>query len=121
MIQPRENFNHDSSQERKQFNVLEPDVLLVLNESKKIITEKNIKGVPDLVVEIISPTSAYRDKVVKKKLYEKFGVKEYWLVDPQSQTIEVYSLKGQKFTLHQSSLLLPELKISLADIFSSPA
>ena len=110
-----------------QFNVLQPDIMLVLNENKKVITEANIKGAPDLVVEIISPTSGYRDKATKKRIYERFGVKEYWVVEPQEETVEIYSLKDKKFALHQSlrkkdtlsSLLLPEFKVPLTDIFST--
>lgn len=109
-----------------QYNVLQPDISLILNETEDIITDKNIQGAPDLVVEIISPSSAYQDLVQKKKLYAKFGVKEYWLVDPEGKSVEVYVLKGNKFVLKQSlekedvlsSSLLPNLKIELASIFS---
>jgi len=108
-----------------QYNVLEPDIIVVLNENNKIITEKNIKGAPDLLVEIISPTSGYRDKITKKKLYEKFGVKEYWIVEPKDETIEIYSLKDKQFILNQSltkketlsSPLLQDFKVNLTAIF----
>ena len=62
-------------------NVVQPDILFISNENLQIITEKNIKGVPDLIVEIISPSTEYYDLFVKKETYEKSGVKEYWLVD----------------------------------------
>jgi len=57
--------------------------MFISKERLHIITEKNIEGVPDLIIEIISPSSEYRDRVIKRKLYGKYGVREYWLVDPE--------------------------------------
>ncbi len=63
------------------YNVPQPDVLFISSERQTIINADGIFGAPDLVVEIISPTSAARDRVEKLKLYERFGVKEYWLIE----------------------------------------
>lgn len=82
-------------------NVVQPDILFISKENLQIITLKNIKGVPDLIVEIISPSTEYYDLFAKKETYERSGVKEYWLVDPQAQWVEIYLNVNQKFKLHQ--------------------
>lgn len=106
-------------------NVIQPDILFISKERLHIIGEKNIQGAPDLVIEILSETSAYRDLVKKKKIYALFGVKEYWIVDPEEKTVEVYLLKdnifviAKRFTVKDflESTLLSGLKIKLAQIF----
>ena len=72
---------------------LQPDLIFVSNENADIITDANIQGAPDLVVEIISPSSTGRDWVVKRDIYARFGVKEYWLIDPINWTLWVMLLK----------------------------
>ncbi len=106
--------------------VLQPDILFIAKENLHIITEKNISGAPDLVVEIISPTSGYYDLVEKKEIYEKFGVKEYWLVDPGKHRVEIYFNEDGKFKLEQrieksgqiKSKVLEGFTISLEKLFS---
>lgn len=78
-------------------NVVQPDLLLVLNENKEIIKERGVFGSPDLVVEIVSKGSVIRDYVEKKEDYERFGVKEYWLIDPQNELIQVFALQNTKY------------------------
>src|SRR4030042_2825586 len=80
-------------------NVVQPDILFISKESLNIIGEKNIQGAPDLAIDIISENTAYRDLVQKKKLYAKFGVKEYWVVVPGEESIEVYTLKDNTYML----------------------
>jgi Uma2 family endonuclease len=73
-----------------------PDIVYVSKERlEEIASGERVEGAPDLVIEIVSPgiPNAQRDRVVKKQLYEKYGVKEYWLVDLVSRTIEVYTLQ----------------------------
>ncbi len=70
-------------------NVLQPDLLLVARERLDIIHEANIQGAPDLVVEILSPYTAAKDCTKKRQLYGRFGVRELWLVNPASCSIEV--------------------------------
>src|SRR4030042_5727949 len=82
-------------------NVVQPDILFVSKERSNIIGEKNIQGSPDLVIEIISESTAYRDLVQKKKLYARFGVKEYWIVFPGEEFIEIYTLKANAYTLYK--------------------
>ncbi len=107
-------------------NVVQPDILFISKERLNIIGEKNIEGAPDLVIEIILENSVYRDMVQKKKLYARFGVKEYWIVIPDEKEIEVYILKDNTYQLYQTygkadtleSPALKDLKIVLKEIFS---
>lgn len=78
-------------------DIVQPDIVFVSNENKKIITKDNIKGAPDLLIEILSPGTSKRDVGIKKKLYAKNGVREYWIVDPEEETIEVLNLKEGEF------------------------
>lgn len=78
-------------------NIVQPDIMVILNNNLNIIKDKNISGSPDLIVEILSESTAYIDLIKKKKLYEKFQVKEYWIVDPIEKSITIYFLKSNKF------------------------
>lgn len=80
-------------------NTVQPDIVFIRNENLHIVTKQRIEGTPDLLVEILSPSSGKHDRSRKKLLYEAFGVKEYWIVDPVHYTIEQYALEGQCFTL----------------------
>lgn len=70
--------------------VVQPDIILVARERLAIITEQEISGAPDLVVEIISPGTEDRDRSYKMVLYARYGVREYWIVDPKKRCIEIY-------------------------------
>ena len=70
-------------------DVVQPD-LLRLKARAAIVTEKNIQGPPDLVVEIVSETTRKTDEVLKRHLYERHGVQEYWIVDPEIEAVKVY-------------------------------
>ena len=106
-------------------NVYQPDVIFVSNERRSIIRDHGIEGAPDLVVEALSPATARYDKGSKRKLYARTGVKELWLVDPETQTIQVYLLAKDPETPSAThgptatftSSLLPGLKIKTAAIF----
>jgi Uma2 family endonuclease len=74
------------------FDVVEPDLLVVLNDQLDILTKKNIKGVPALVVEILSPSSLKVDSRIKRTLFERRGVKEYWVIDPVADRVAVHRL-----------------------------
>ena len=74
-----------------EYDVVQPDVFVVCDEKK--ITEANIQGAPDLIVEVLSPATALKDKREKKNLYEKYGVKEYIIVDPAAQYVERFLLE----------------------------
>ncbi|PIU23935.1 MAG: Uma2 family endonuclease [Chloroflexi bacterium CG_4_9_14_3_um_filter_45_9] len=80
-----------------QENVLQPDILFISNERSHIVTEDNVQGAPDLVIEITSPATLHRDREIKRKIYANHGVAEYWLADLDKQTIEVMELSEAGF------------------------
>jgi len=108
------------------FDVVEPDLVIVLNEHREIL-KTWVEGTPDLVVEILSPTTSKRDRGVKLKAYARHGVTEYWIVDPDQRSIEVYRLGRGKYRGPQvfrepeslTSSMLPSFALSLADVFKS--
>ncbi|WP_018131122.1 Uma2 family endonuclease [Effusibacillus pohliae] len=78
------------------YNVVQPDLVVICDRNK--IDERGCKGAPDLVVEILSPGyAAKRDKLHKFHLYQKYGVKEYWIVDPLHENVDVYRLENGKY------------------------
>jgi Uma2 family endonuclease len=78
-----------------EYNVVQPDVFVVCDKAK--ITDDNIQGAPDLVIEVISPSTSLKDKREKKKLYEKFGVKEYLIIYPEDELVERFILQNDKY------------------------
>lgn len=92
--------------------VFQPDILFVSNERRAIVTEANIQGAPDLVVEILSPSTRQNDEGHKKDVYSRYGVKEYWIVDPEERKVAVLS--------GGASGLEPYAAFSMEDILESP-
>ena len=88
------------------YNKLQPDLVFISEKNKSIITNDGIMGVPDLVFEIISPTSVIRDRIEKKNVYERFAIPEFWLVDPQYESIEIYTLKNNRYELFSAATAL---------------
>ena len=82
-------------------NVFQPDILFIARERLAIIQEKNIQGAPDLVMEILSESTAHKDLVSKRYVYAQFGVKEYWVVDPIAKIVVIWTLQGNKLVLYQ--------------------
>lgn len=84
----------------EEYSAPQPGIVFIKKERLDIINlEEGILGVPDLIIEIISPTSIKRGRFDKKELYEKFQVPEYWIVDPANASIEVYVIKDGKYAL----------------------
>jgi Uma2 family endonuclease len=81
-------------------NIFQPDLIFISNDNQGIIKEQRIEGAPDLVAEILSPSTSMNDKIRKKAQYERFGVKEYWVVDPVHFVIDQFVLDNGKFTLN---------------------
>ena len=82
-------------------NCVQPDVLFVSKDREFIIDNQNgIMGAPDLIVEVISPGYVRRDRVEKKEVYEQFAVREYWIVDPDHRTVEIFAMQNNAYTLH---------------------
>ena len=80
-------------------NTFQPDLIFIVTERLSIIGSKKIEGPPDIVIEILSPHTAYYDLQQKKKIYEQYGVKEYWIVDPMAKSIDIYKNEGKKYIL----------------------
>ena len=106
---------------------VQPDVFFIKHDREKIIEwDGPVWGSPDLIVEIISKGTGKNDRIGKFQLYEKFGVHEYWLVDPSIQTVEVYSLENGKYVLKQfeeiegviKSIILIDFELNLNSIFN---
>ena len=106
-------------------DVVQPDILFISQQRLGIIHEEAIHGAPDLHIEILSPATAGRDRTLKRTLYARHGVREYWLVDPETKTIEVLTLGPQGYQLAGRyrpgqtlrSPLLAGLKIPLDQVF----
>lgn len=102
-------------------DIVEPDLIVVLTDGRARITEKNVQGPPGIVLEVLSPGTAARDRELKRKRYEHFGVQEYWLIDPDVNTLEILRWEGGEFRALPlvarpatcSSTLLPGLTIDL--------
>jgi Uma2 family endonuclease len=83
------------------YNRLQPDLIFIAKHQKDIIQDW-IRGVPDLLVEIISKSTLKMDTVTKKEIYERYGVKECWLLDPEKRTLEIYTLVNGRYALYAS-------------------
>ena len=78
-------------------NAFQPDILFIAKENLGTIKDGKIRGTPDLIIEILSPGSAKNDKIIKRNVYERNGVKEYFIVEPKTKEVITYYLKGKKF------------------------
>jgi len=97
-------------------NVYQPDIVVILKNSKAKVSEKGIEGTPDIVIEIISPSTAYYDLIEKKEVYEKYGVKEYWIIDPKSKTFEIYLNSESGFELFSKAKIKGLVKSQILNL-----
>lgn len=108
-----------------EYNALQPDLLFVAKAREEIITSNGVEGAPDLIVEILSPSTMKHDRGDKMKIYRKHQVREYWIVDPKNQSIEVYQLKNNEYDLASFAVeegeimseVLPGLSLAVTSIF----
>ena len=114
------------------FDVVEPDLLYISNERRReILTAQNVRGTPDLVIEVGSPGTRKRDETIKRHLYERNGVPEYWIVDPDLDVARIYRREHEGYGRPQElsreagdvlqSPLFPGLALRLETIFTYPA
>ncbi len=109
-----------------QYNVFQPDILVVLNDRLSILTDAGAEGAPDFVVEVLSPKTARLDRDNKRRVYATSGVRELWIIAPEMRQIEVYLLSqdaaypaatyGENDTFE--SALFPGLRFNGARIFA---
>jgi len=112
------------------WDIVEPDLLYISRERAGVLTEQHVRGAPDLVVEILSPGTRKTDELTKHKLYERFDVQEYWIVDPELDAIDihrrvegVFARVSELSAEHGDRLttpLLPGFAVSLAELFAPP-
>ena len=108
-------------------NVVQPDILFVSRERSHILTYDVINGAPDLVIEILSPSTARRDREQKRELYSRFRVPEYWQADTEAHVIVVLTLAGDDYEVAGVygmgdlliSPLLPDFRLIIDDIFDA--
>ncbi|MBC8043817.1 MAG: Uma2 family endonuclease [Rhizobacter sp.] len=107
-------------------NTPQPEILFVAAKNLAFITPDGVFGPPDLVVEIISPGSIVRDRVDKMRRYQKFGIAEYWMIDPQNKSVEVYQNTAEGYNIFSfaaesgkvNSRVLETFAVDLAEFFA---
>ncbi|WP_199617339.1 Uma2 family endonuclease [Paenibacillus alkalitolerans] len=80
-------------------NIVQPDLIYITNENIDIIKNNRIEGTPNLLAEVLSPSTGSRDKITKRALYARFGVQEYWVVDPVTYTLDQFVLDDDRYRL----------------------
>lgn len=90
-------FNAPVDVQLADHDIVQPDLVVVTNAKRSIMTPTKIKGIPDLIVEILSPSNPKHDTVTKRSAYERCGVPEYWIVDPEEHTVQQLILDGTTF------------------------
>lgn len=112
LISPLDVFLPDADEALEDIDtVVQPDVVVLCDEAK--IIEEGIRGAPDFVIEILSPSTAWRDQTQKRDLYEKHGVREFWIVNPASLEVTAWSREGDKFSLPRGGSLAAGMEVRL--------
>jgi Uma2 family endonuclease len=85
-------------------NILQPDILFIKNENLDKIQDKGVFGAPDLIIEILSPSTSQVDREEKKLIYERYGVQEYFLVEPNSKSVTSFFLNNAEYEEQESAV-----------------
>ncbi len=101
--------------------VVQPDILYVATERQAIISERGIEGAPTLAIEVLSPSTARLDRDRKMRLYAEHGVPYYWIVDPETRSIEVFTLAGAEYALAARLISEPAALPPFNDLTIDPA
>lgn len=106
-------------------NVVQPDILFISKERMDVLTKANVQGVPDIAIEVLSPGTRRKDQTKKRQAYERHGVQEYWIVDPEDDSLRILRLSGRKFDYiivggNIRSPLLPGFSLPLKKLFAMP-
>lgn len=109
-------------------DVVEPDAIFISNARMHLMTKANLRGAPDLAVEVLSESNRRNDEILKKKRYELFGVAEYWIADPELDSVKIYRRAGDAFAPAEivstetggtiTTPLLPGFELPIADVFA---
>jgi len=109
------------------FDIVEPDLVVVLKDRRGILTDRNIKGAPSILVEVLSPSTSKRDRTLKRDLYERHAVAEYWIVDAVRKSVAIHRSAERKYKKPEvlrldddrplTSELLPAFELPLGDLF----
>ena len=108
------------------WNVCQPNLFFVSSERASILSSAAVLGAPDLVIELLSPTTSYYDRTKKKNLYERFGVREYWIIDSDDRSIKIFANRSGAFQLtfsasdagEATSEVLPGFSVKIEELFA---
>ncbi len=106
-------------------DIVQPDIVIVPNAQADLCQRNGIHGAPEVLIEVLSPTHSERDRIVKLRLYEQNGVAEYWMVDPETRSVEVFALEEGGFEprgwftqdARLASPALPDLELIVSRLF----
>lgn len=106
-------FEQDGDTPKDVNTVVEPDISVVCDRSK--IDKRGCKGAPDLIIEILSPSTRRHDRLVKLNLYQRAGVREYWIVDPDNKSVQVFIQDGGALKIHEDYGCKDIAKVNVLD------
>jgi Uma2 family endonuclease len=104
-------------------DIVQPDVVFITNAHRERVTERGVVGAPDLVIEVLSPASRKSDEGLKRKRYDLYGVHEYWIVDPDAETVTIYRRNADALERVETpepitSPLLPGFALDVREVFA---
>lgn len=106
-------FEEDGTRPEDVDTVVEPDITVVCDPSK--LDERGCKGAPDMVAEILSPSTQRHDRFIKFSLYQRAGVREYWIVDPDSKTAQSFILEGGHYAVKEFGTVGDKMKVNVLE------